>query len=473
MNRVLLWSLGLTLLLLPLPFGSVEEWSIFIFEAITFILFGAYLIDRLRQKQTSDADRDIPWGLKILIAVFFVFTAIQLIPLPPSLLRLFSPRSFEIAGLQNPIGWHPLTFSAAVSSYEFIKYVCYFLFAYLVSQSLRSRRDVEIFIWILLVAALFQSIYGLTEYWGGTGRIFGWENIYNQGSAFGTYINRDHFSGFLEMLFPISIGYILAKANFFSMRPGLSLKEKILWFSQERLQKTLIIGLASVILGLGIIFSRCRTGVFIFIASLFLMSIISPMRGGNKTETGMSKGKTGEHRRSSKIVRTVTVTVVFLAVVVGLNPVINRFTKEGWAWDLGRGAFYNNTLDLINMFLLTGTGPGTFIHAYPMTEKVANSNIIVDHAHNDYLEVLAESGIIGGGALILAAFGGVIWIFKRWLRRRDPFIRGVVLGALTGIMAMLVHSLMDFNLRIPANAVYFFALYVLAFRAVQMRREST
>jgi len=165
------------------------------------------------------------------------------------------------------------------------------------------------------------------------------------------------------------------------------------------------------------------------------------------------------------------VAVVFLAVVVGLNPVINRFTKESWDWDAGRGTYFKNTVDLINMFLLTGTGPGTFIYAYPMTEKVANPKI-VDHALNDYLEIIAESGIIGGGALILAAFGSVVWIFKKWLRRRDHFIRGVVLGALTGIVAMLIHSLMDFNLRIPANAVYFLALYALGFRAIQMKREA-
>jgi len=62
-------------------------------------------------------------------------------------------------------------------------------------------------------------------------------NRYYSGSAFGTFVNRDHYSAFLEMIFPLSLGYFLARADYFSLPPGLSLRQKMAWFGQEKLQK--------------------------------------------------------------------------------------------------------------------------------------------------------------------------------------------------------------------------------------------
>ena len=83
----------------------------------------------------------------------------------------------------------------------------------------------------MLLVAVFESFYGMIEFFGGTNRIFGFKNIYYSGSATGTFINRNHFAGFLNMIFPLSIGYLLTKAQFFSMKNEMSWKEKVLWFS--------------------------------------------------------------------------------------------------------------------------------------------------------------------------------------------------------------------------------------------------
>jgi len=158
--------------------------------------------------------------------------------------------------------------------------------------------------------------------------------------------------------------------------------------------------------------------------------------------------------------------VVFAAVAAGVKPVVERFTKENMARD-ARFGYYGNTLKYLRAFP-AGTGLRTFAQAYPMFETRYEPGLL-DHAHNDYLEAMAESGAVGGGALILFAVTGVVWVFLRWLGRRDPLARGIALGALLGVVALLLHSFTDFNLRIPANAVFFVALFALAARALEVR----
>jgi O-antigen ligase len=257
---------------------------------------------------------------------------------------------------------------------------------------------------------------------------------------------------------------MLAKAKFFSFKKGFSLKEKILWFSQEQLQKTMIFGFMAAIIGLGIFFSRSRSGIFIFFITIFLMIVALSAIGG-KEPNGPSQGTESpgiRGKRFAKILRTVFLLVVFSVVSIGIRPIIERFSLENLKKE-ERPVYYKNSLDLIKSFFLTGTGPGTFVYAYPMFDKKASEGLL-DHAHNDYLEMLAESGVVGGGCLILAAYTALGYIIKRWKKRSGYFGKGVILGCVLGITAILVHSLSDFNLRIPSNAVYFVTLYALAIR---------
>jgi len=464
MNTIIFSALCALMIFLPLPFGSVEEWAIFVFEAMTLALFGLHIAGHWsKAKRNREEKFKTPRILKIFLAVFFAVTLFQLTPFPPSILKILSPQTAAIYHNLGLAGWRTLSLTPNLTVYELLKYICYFLFGLLVFRYVRSRREIEIFVWTMMAGAIFQSFYGLEEYFGGTHRIWGWKNIFNLDSAFGTFVNRNHFAGFLEMLLPLSIGYLLAKANFLSLRKGLTFKEKILWFGQERLQKTIIYSIAPIIIGIGLAFSRSRTGVFLFLVSIFLMTIAISAAG--KKNIGPSAIP---QKRFGKIIRTVALVIIFAVLFIGINPIIERFSPE-IITGKSRLTIYKYTLDLINNFLLFGTGPGTYVFAYPKFEKVQTPGL-ADHAHNDYLELLAESGALGGGCLILLAFGALVVVFARWTRRSDYFIKGIALGCFCGIATILLHSITDFNLRLPANAVYFTALYALAMSAVSLRR---
>ena len=117
-----------------------------------------------------------------------------------------------------------------------------------------------------------------------------------------------------------------------------------------------------------------------------------------------------------------------------------------------------------------GTGQGTFLYVYPMFDKERISGL-VEHSHNDYVEILSENGLISGGSLILLVFGTLGYAAICWGRGGDYFVRVIGLGCLLGAVAILLHSVTDFNLHIPANVIYFVTIYALALNTVRLKGE--
>jgi O-antigen ligase len=126
------------------------------------------------------------------------------------------------------------------------------------------------------------------------------------------------------------------------------------------------------------------------------------------------------------------------------------------------------TLTMFRDAPVLGVGPGGFRAAFP-AYKPALVRLFYDHAHNDWVQLLAERGLIGA-ALWAAAVGATMWgALAALRRRRDPIMRGIAFGSAVGMLALSLHGLADFNLQIPANAAYFQALMGLALGAAAIR----
>lgn len=510
-ERVIFWGLCALVVFLPLPLGSVLEWAVFAFEAAVVALFLVYIWawyarrlgggGLISRAAASSPDNNahpasqVPRAFKALIWVFLGFSALQLVPLPPPLVELLSPRAAALyAGLVRDRvpgwtegAWHTLSLSPSASLGKLVLMLSVGVFGFLVLRCVRSRREVEIFVLVLIACALFQAFYGMAETFSGHEMIFGVKKRY-VGSVSGTFYNRNHLAGFLEMVFPLSLGYLLVKARYFMMEKGMSLRRRILWFSQERLQLTLLFGMGSVFIALGLVFSRSRSGVTIFAATLLLAAFATSRwrdvsveeaagvgegaADGGRLERGVRRagragGRVSKRSRVGRTVRLVAAAVIIAAVWIGLGPVIERFSELDISRE-GRRVYYRNTLELVRDFPLAGTGKGTFLHAYNMYEKV-DDHVRISFAHNDYLEFLAENGVIAGGSLAALGVGFAVLIAVRWSRRRNNFSKGIGLGALLGVTAVLAHGFTDFNLQIPANAACFAALVALGLNAVRRR----
>ena len=492
-DTIVFWGLAAVLVFVPLPIGSVEEWSVFVFEAAAIALFLLYAGNRLLarrrpkpQDQSGEAAGEgdawpegrrlsgrLPVVFKVLVGVFLAFSVLQIVPLPAGLIKVLSPRAYGIyASLVKdaviaPASSLTLSLSPAATVSELVLMLCYGLFGYLVLRTVRSRRRAEILVVVILASALFQAFYGMAETFSGHEMILGRPKRFGLDAVTGTFVNRNHLAGFLEMAFPLSLGYLLVKARYFAMEKGLSLRQRILWFGQESLQWTLLLGLVPVFIGVGLVFSKSRSGIMILaVTAVLALAAAASWRAfseANGAESGTAAGAPTGRRRGpgfGRIVRLVVMAVLVAAVWLGIRPILDRFSEVEISAD-ARRTFYENTVEMIGDFPWTGTGKGTYVNAYPMYEKV-DDRLRLSFAHNDYLEYAAENGVLGGGALILAGVGLLVWLVAMWRRRRGSFAKGVGLGAILAVTAILVHGFTDFNLQITANAVYFTTLAMLA-----------
>ena len=476
-DRIVFWGLCAVLVFLPLPIGSVEEWPIFAFEAATITLFLLYLGGRIfrwgsprRQEAVGAGDPDalagrLPVFAKAMVGVFLAVSLLQIVPLPAGLVKLLSPKAYGIyAALVRdaviaPSSRLTLSLAPGASVSKLVLMLCYGLFGYLVLKTVRSRRRAEILVVVVLASALFQAVYGMAETFSGHEMIFGRPKRYGLGSVTGTFVNRNHLAGFLEMVFPLSLGYLLAKARYFAMEKGISLRRRVLWFSQESLQWTLLLALVPIFIGVGLIFSRSRSGIMVLaVTAVLAVAAAASWRAFSPAD------RLGPGRRRDpgfgRMVRLVVMAVLAVAVWLGIGPVIERFSEVDITAE-GRRTFYQNTLEMIGDFPWAGTGKGTYVNAYPIYEKV-DDHVRLSFAHNDYLEYLSENGVIGGGALILAGAGLLVWLVVLWRRRHSGFAKGIGLGAILGVTALFLHGFTDFNLQITANAAYFVTLAMLA-----------
>ncbi|MCI0351291.1 MAG: O-antigen ligase family protein, partial [Acidobacteriales bacterium] len=291
---------------------------------------------------------------------------------------------------------------------------------------------------VLLLLAGFEAFFGLTQYLTGWQQIFTYVKQYNLEEATGTYINRNHYAGFLEMTLPFSLALVfshartLRKAQHDERGPvgGLLVRAEF---------QKLVFWLAwSVLLFVALVFSRSRMGIISAVCAAVLLAALVAV--------------SDKHRRFGVVFVAVFLLAGFLtAIWIGPQPVLARFESVGDEYTLSgqrRWDVWQDTARLIGRNPLLGTGLGTFPVAYTSVQT-AFLDKFVNHAHNDYLEIASEVGI-PAALLLLGAIGYLFaQTLRRSLARHSGAGREIALGCAGSIAALLLHSLTDFNLNIP------------------------
>jgi O-antigen ligase len=451
---LLVWS--------PLPAASVKEWSILIIEIAVALLGAAYVF--CDPKPTLNIH--MPPALRRLrlpVAGLFGVLAFQILPLPVGLVRILSPGTYAFHKQFSPdFARMTLMTLSVVPSATFragLELLTYFLLGFLVIKTVNHGRQIRSIIIGLVGIGVFEALYGLFELTKGAPRILFYKKVFNLNSVTGTFVNQSHFSGYLEMIVPLAIGLIIARTSFLSI--GIKgIKEKILLITSQGILANILIALGTVIMSLGIIASNSRAGLVVLIFSFFMVFGLF----------ALSFSRTGFRQLWIKnFIRIMFLAILALALYIGIGSSIQRFGLDNLLHE-DRPLYWANVVKMIGDFPLFGTGLGTFVSAYPFYEKRGAADMLLVHAHNDYLEYLAELGVVGTVFLLGCILTLVVQAVRAWRERRNPEAKGMALGGIVSLAGIGLHTVTDFNLHIPANAALFTVVLSLTFVAAFYRK---
>jgi O-antigen ligase len=365
------------------------------------------------------------------LLVFLCYLAFQLIPLPLAALKVLSPARAQLVEALLPvvpgIAWAPLSVNppaAVLAFFTVAGYIATFLLVRELAWRCTARPWTPL-IPLITIAALEAAI--------GMSQVF---SRWPSGEATGTYTNRDHFAGLLEMLLPVAVLHGLAilrrrKKRFHS--PALpAIRACALW------------SVAALLL-LAIVYSLSRMGFLVALFVLFLVAAISIAP-----------------RRLSRAWRWSSLgllAAIILLVLIFLPPrqLIERFaaiSSTGAASTDTRLFLWKKTPLLISEFPIFGTGLGGFESTFLKYQAIDNE-LRVEFAHNDYLQYMAELGLVGFAILAAIVAGITAHVARGILRLDEGDQRFLLTGCAGALVAILLHSFVDFNTYIPANTMIF------------------
>lgn len=431
-----------------LAFGGTEPIS---FAVVEILLLGAVVAVLLGSKDFLGAGS---WRSAAVPACLIGLVAFQLVPLPGALVRLVRSDSPELGATFSGSDTHSFS-SLSIAPYStrihLILLVCcavVFFFARMLGQDRARRR--HLVTWLVGLGT-FEALYGLVQYLTGWQRIFGYVKKYNLEEATGTYINRNHFAGFLEMVIPFGVALVLYENAKHPRKgvPGRNVNERIKRvLGSGKLSRIGLWLLAATVMVAGLLFSLSRMGIISAVASLAVMAAF----GGFQRKAGLW------------VAAGIMASGIILVLWMGAGPVLGRFgtvSEEYASADESRWSLWKDTARLIGWHPFLGSGLGTFPVAFTRVQSTFLGQF-VNHAHNDYLELASDLGIPAAALF----FGSAGTLLARAARKATlaevSFERAMALGCLGSIAAILLHSLADFNLYIPANALVFSLILGLA-----------
>jgi O-antigen ligase len=293
----------------------------------------------------------------------------------------------------------------------------------------------------IMIFGFLLAMFGLMQSFTSDGTRVYWFRQLTQSTAFGPFINRHHFAGYMELAIALPLGLLFSGAIESYKRP--------------------LYAFAAMMMGVALIMTNSRGGIISLAAEiLFLVVVAGPgLRHAERRPRAQ--------RIRSALLRTglafgLIAVLIGGAIAVGGADVFTRLIGTANADDptTGRTHFWSVTLDVIKAYPIVGSGLGSFSVIYTRYDS-RNGLYRLEQAHNDYLQTLADGGIVGG---ILGLAFLIILFGKGFARREtdDKFRRGVATGALAGCFAVLIHSFFDFTLHTTSNALLFLILAALA-----------
>ncbi len=489
---------------LPLPLGSNRVWAVSVVEIAVFLLTTGWLVLYLRGKVRINDTFKMALLPVTLLFLFVFWVGFQTLLLPPDLLEAVSPAAsqtyaevYAVSGaeLNDKALYNPLSMSPYHSGGKFIESLFYGLLFCLTLLLVNSHHRLKLLAIVIVCSGVFQAVYGCLMTLSGVEYAFFVEKTAHRNVATGTFLNRNHLAGYLEMSLAIGIGLLLSTLHQTAAGSWREMGRRLLdalLGSKIRLRVGLIIMVIAMVL------THSRMGNVAFFTSmtvmggLYLLLVKKPPRSViilfvslmmidvlivgtwfglekvlhrlEKTEIILQDAPFQDSAAPSNVAQAGTVSTT--------RQTRNAVTHQTFQLlKESRDEVFRDTRNMLADFKWTGAGGGTFANSFLRYQNEPYYGFY-DHTHNDYLEFLAEYGFLGSGlsgsVIVLAFINALIAIRKR----RSALLKGLAFSSAMGIMAIMIHSTVDFNLQIPSNAALFVLLLALAW-IVRYKRLSS
>lgn len=393
------WPLYLLLVAAPLGFGATSVRASLIFTAAAWLVFCVWIADSVRGGSLQFAG----WPVLLPALALLAYTAMH----------------WALGISADP----------AATQLEWLRWVGVLCVALTAAACIGDSAQLRQACSVLALAGAAIAIFGIAQYITSNGKIYWVVTPAQGGWMFGPYVNRNHFAGLMELWIPLALGLALMPHNTFMRR--------WLW------------SLAALLMGAAVALSGSRGGLLaIGVEVLVIAFAVAAFRG-----------------RRPLIALAVSVALIAGAVAaLGRGEIFERYQQSlqlpklqqeesaARRLDAWRGA-----LAIFRQHPVTGTGLDTFVTHFPAVRTFATDKVWT-HAHNDFLQFLAETGLIG-----VALAGWVLIAAGRHGWSNVQRTAGTATGALLVAMAaacigFMVHGWLDFNFHVPANAANFAAI---------------
>jgi len=331
-----------------------------------------------------------------------------------------------VAALQLAAGITVYPFQTRI---ELLKYTALLALFFLCAQSYRKLEHWHGFVWFLLILGFAVSVFAILQHFTFNGKLYWVREIQFGGIPFGPYVNRNHLAGLVELLIP----------------PGLA----ILILRAERRDQLPLVALFTLFPIGALFLSASRGGIISFLGEIGLLAFLILFR----------------RREGRELAAAGLVVVLAIAFVswLGIGRALERFASYK-TLEVSEGRRIEMLQGTWRIFLdhpIAGTGLGTLQEVFPLYETIYDG-LIVNHSHNDYAEVLAETGVIGGlcGLAFLVVLAWTGW--KHIVAEKEVMNLAYHAGALVACFGLLIHATVDFNFHIPSNALIFLLQAALA-----------
>ncbi len=431
-----------------LAFGAVYPWAYWPLAAGCTLL-GTWAVLK------SEPWRD-PRSTALAVALIAIALAIvvQLIPLPSGIVGWISParqtyfERYEF-GYQAPT-FQPLSISPAITLTTLALFLSFAILLVGLGRALRGV-TLEWLVHALMGLGVTLALIGIIQkpmVDDAHPLVYGFWKPRDGGNVFGPFVNRNHFAGWMVMALPIVIGYSCGVVGSLRLPHRRGLSDWLHWAVSVQANRFLLGMGATLVMASALVLTQSRSGMLGFAVGVAVVALFIVARA------------TKPMIRAAALFYCATL-VVGAVVWAGASTTVNRIAAAPNDIE-GRLSVWHDTTTIIRDFPVTGTGLGTFGQAM-LVYQTGRRDLMYAQAHNDYLQLAAEGGIL----VVIPAIVAIVLLVRAIQRRLaaaddDVLTSWVRVGAVAGLAGIAVQSLMEFSLQMPGNAMMFVVVAALA-----------